>query len=223
MDTLVGTRILNEMYEKFKPPELSDTTLMYAIQFPGAHLFNTAHSVKTLADLRDLKVRCFGMTATIIKTMGATPIALEAGEQAEGLQKGTINATVAGTTVKTYKLVPPLKYATLSPLTAATALIFMNTKTWNSLTPDIQKVFREVNKEFMMKDAQAAIDTNSEGLEWAKEKGVQIIEATPEFLVARDKGIEVLYDNYLKETEKRGVDGRAFLNEYRRLAKEYQK
>ena len=223
METIIGTRILNEMYQKFKPAELSDTTFMYAFQFPGAHLFNTVHPVKTLADLRDLRVRCFGVTTTILKSMGAIPLAMEAGEQAEGLQKGTINGTVAGTTVKTYKLVPPLKYATLAPLTAATGLLVMNSKTWNSLPSDIQQVFREVNKEWMIKDAQGAIDSSDEGIAWAKEKGVQIIEATSEYLAGRDKGIGVLYDEYLKETQKRGVDGRTFLNEYSRLAKEYQK
>ncbi len=222
-DPMVGTRIYNEMFEKFKPAELMDTTLMYAFQVPGAHLFNTVRPVKSVNDLKDLKVRCFGVTSTILKVMGATPVSMPAGAQAESLQKGLINATITGSTVKTYKLAPPLKYATLAPMTAAAFLVVMNNKKWNSLPPDIQSIFREINKEWMNKDTQGVIDASEDGLAWAKEHGVEIIEATPEYMAAREKGIQAVYDEYFKETKKRGLNGREFLNEMLRLVKKYQR
>ena len=223
MDPMVGTRIFNEMYYKFKPAELMDTTFMYAFQVPGAHLYNTAHPVKTPADMKDLKVRCFGVTGTILKSMGATPVSMPAGAQAESLQKGLINATITGATVKIYKLAPPLKYATLVPMTAAAFLVVMNNKTWKSLPSDVQQIFRAVNKEWMIKDTQGVIDDSNAGLAWAREQGLEIIEATPAYMAGRAKGIEAIYQEYFKETKKRGLDGRAFLDEMLRLAKEYQK
>jgi len=223
MDPMVGTRIFNEMYHKFKPAELEDTKFMYAFQVPGAHLFNTVHPVRTLRDMKDLKVRCFGVTATILKVMGATPVSMPAGAQADALQKGLINATITGATIKIYKLAPPLKYATLAPMTSAAFLVVMNNKTWNALPPDVQEIFKEVNKEWMYKDTQGVIDDSKAGLAWAKKQGVEIIDATPEYMAGRERGIRAVYKEYFEETAKRGLDGRGFLDEMLRLAKKYQK
>ena len=98
----------------------------------------------------------------------------------------------------------------------------MNLDKWNSLPPDIQKVFNDVSKEYI--DIAGGVwDKASEaGLQYAKDEGLQIITLPDQ---ERDKwhaAYKPLKADYIKEMESKNLPGRTFLEEIEMLIKKYQ-
>ena len=67
----VATRIANDLIEKFKPQEIQDTHLLY-VHAHGPGIVATKKPVRTLDELKGLKVRTTGYSGNIIKALGIT-------------------------------------------------------------------------------------------------------------------------------------------------------
>ena len=82
-----------EVYEKFKPQELSDTKVMY-LHSHGPGFIHTKGVVHKMEDLKGLKIRSHGPTAETLKCLGGTPVALPMPELYQALQKGVVQGGI---------------------------------------------------------------------------------------------------------------------------------
>ncbi len=76
---LVATKVINDYYKKFKPKEFDEVKVMY-LHGHGPGIIHSKKEVKTLEDLKGMKIRCTGMAAKIAGALGATPVAMPMGE-----------------------------------------------------------------------------------------------------------------------------------------------
>jgi TRAP-type C4-dicarboxylate transport system substrate-binding protein len=134
--------------------------------------------VKTLEDLKGLKVRSSGKIADMLKTVGASPVLVPGEEIYTALSTGVIDAAHWGAAAGalTTKLCEPAKYYVQPNLAfSATDLIMVSKKAWDELPADIQKMVYLAFKERCWRRSNEYIQEETKALDTMKKNfGVQV-------------------------------------------------
>ena len=73
----MAAQVNNDFYNKFNPGEWDSVHVLY-LATSGPLIIQTANKpVKTLQDLKGLKIRPTGATSDVVKALGAFPVPLE--------------------------------------------------------------------------------------------------------------------------------------------------
>ncbi len=207
---LTATRLANAFYKKFQPQELSDTKMMF-LQAHGPGLIHTKQPVRTLEDMKGLKIRSTGTTAKIVTALGATPVAMPMGETYDAIAKGVVDGSVAPiAALAGFKWGEVVKYTTQDFGAAYTNAFFvvMNKTIWNSLSADVKKTIEQVNEEWVDKTGRVWDGYDKMGYDFVKKLGNEIIPLSKEENKRWAGACKGLVDDYLKYTQERGLPGK---------------
>jgi TRAP-type C4-dicarboxylate transport system substrate-binding protein len=176
-----GSEILWKLYEKF--PEIQSEfkdvkVLMLWVSQPYL-LITTKKQVKTLEDIKGLKIRMTGGPPTDqMKALGGVPMLIPMPDNYISLQKGVIDGMGAPwEAILSFRLYEVVKYYTGTPFPAVYFSMSMNKNKWGGLPKDIQKAIMSVSGlEGSKFWGRNFFDTPKEGVyEKAKETGREII------------------------------------------------
>ena len=205
----VATNLCNEFYKKFQPKELADVKVMY-FQAHGPGIIFTKGPVKTLEDLKGMKIRSTGLGAKIVTALGATPVAMPMGETYDALSKGVVEGSTApAAALEGFKWGEVVKYCIQNFGSAYTTCFFvvMNKNTWNTLPVDIQKTILKVNEEWIEKTGKVWDDYDKTGRAYALKLGVQTIALSKEEDERWAKKVNSTMDAYAADTKKKNLPG----------------
>ncbi len=225
-NALVTTHVADDFYRKFRPTELADTHILYFhAHIPGT-ITTVKKPVRTLEDLKGLKIRATGLATKIIEALGATPVAMPIGEQYDAMRKGVVDGTVASpNTLLGWKVAEVAKYSTmLSDVGYVSAMfVAMNVDKWNALPADIQRVFTEVSKEWVDYTGKVWNDIEIEGYQFGKKADHTFIYLAPQEKGRWVKAVKPLEENYVKTMEAKGLPGKEALDNRRQNIEKYAK
>lgn len=219
----VATRVATELTEKYKPAEIANTHVLY-VHAHGPGLLASKKTVKSLDDLKGLKVRGTGLSLKIVTALGGTPVGMAQGETYEALQKGVVDATLCPIeTLKGWKQGEVINSVTDATAVGYTTAMFitMNSKKWDSLPADIQKVFTEVSKEWVAKAGQAWDQADAEGREFVKGLNREMISLSPEEQQKWKQAVQPVLDDYVKAAKAKSLPGDQFLKDAQDLIAKY--
>jgi TRAP-type C4-dicarboxylate transport system substrate-binding protein len=206
----VATEVINRVYDKFKPAELSDTEVMY-LHAHGPGLINTKEKpVRKLEDMKGLKFRAHGTSAKVVQALGGTPVPQPMPETYQMLQKGVVDGAVYPLeAAKGWRLGEVTRYCTADFSAAYTTSFFvvMNKAKWNSLPADVQKIIREINVEWVAKHAAAWDASDSEGLVYFLNQGSQVIGLDTKEAARWKKAVAPVIEEYVQEMKGKGING----------------
>jgi len=208
-DGKTATCVANKFYAKMKPAELDDVKVLY-LHAHGPGLLHTKKPVRTLADVKGLKVRSTGFSAKVVTALGGVPVAMPQGATYEALQKGVVEGTFAPIeTLKGWKQAEVVKYTTNSRDIGYTTCMFvvMNKKKWETLPADIQKVFDEVSQEAIKAHAETWDRADQEGAAFTRELGNEIIDLTPEQNALWVAAVRPVLDEYVADMKQKNLPG----------------
>ena len=182
----------------------------------------TNKPVRSLADLKGMRIKAPLELIQPLKALGAEGLIMPMTEVYESVNKGILTGLWGSRELyKSMKFIDVVKYETdlpsvIGPIPAR----LMPLSTWNKLPPDIQKVL-DMNKEWWSLEAAREVEkADAEGLETAKQAGMEFIEL-PE---AEVKKFNDLYEEELmksaKALDEKGLPGTKFYHDVRRLIKE---
>jgi TRAP-type transport system periplasmic protein len=215
-----ATKVMNQMYAKYKYKEMSDVHWLWIFGSGNPHLL-TNKPIKTINDVKGLKIKCLGTNSEQVKAWGATPVVMATAEAYDALKKGILDGAVQTTNqLYDFKLAEVVKYSMYVDVGVAQFADVMNSGIWNSLPPDIQKVFDDMGAEYTMKQANAFEANLSRGLEFAVKQGVQVMESGPDLTADFDKVKIPIRDKFVADMKAKGFDGQAFLDETMNLIKQ---
>jgi|YelNatPaOPRAMG01_1025707.scaffolds.fasta_scaffold02592_18 TRAP-type C4-dicarboxylate transport system substrate-binding protein len=206
---LAATKLINAYYKKFKPKEFDDTKVLY-LHAHGPGILHTKKPVKSLEDLKGMKIRSTGTVAKIVSALGAAPVAMPMPETYDALQKGIAEGVMCPIeALEGWKLGEVVSSTTLNYGSAYTIAFFvvMNKEKWNSLPPDIQKVFEEVSEEWIEKTGKGWDEIDQSGMEFVKKRGNAIIALTKEEDERWVKAVRPVLDDYVKAMKEKGLPG----------------
>jgi TRAP-type C4-dicarboxylate transport system substrate-binding protein len=203
----VDTQVCTDFYNKYKPKELDDVHVLYVTPTGPLILQTISKPVKTLDDLKGLKIRATGQLADIIKALGGIPVPLPMPDVYESLRRGVIEGvTVDLSTLKYWKFAEVTKYVTAywQLGTGITFYYVMNKSKWNALPQDIQKIFTEVAGEAREKQAALWDQMDIEGRDLFKNQGGQIISLSDAEAAKWIKAVEPVIADYKKNMVSKG-------------------
>ncbi|MEA2857850.1 MAG: hypothetical protein QOH98_2171 [Methylobacteriaceae bacterium] len=148
-------------------------------------LYNKARPVRTLADLKGLKIRIqqSDVAADLVRALGAEPVMLAYGQVLTGLSTGLIdgaeNNWPSYVTTDHYRVAP---YYTLTQHTMLPEVLIMSKKAWDGLAPDDRAIFKDVAREsakFMRRQWEAWEDQARNVAEGAGVTVISDFDRTP--------------------------------------------
>ena len=206
----MATKVVNAVYEKFKPKELSDTQVMY-LHAHGPGLIHTkGKAVRKIEDMKGLKFRGHGTSALVVKALGGTPVPKPMPETYQMLQKGVVDGAVYPFEAnKGWKLGEVTNYCTADFTAAYTTSFFvvMNKDKWNSLSTDHQKIIAQINKEWADKHGEAWDTSDAQGIVFFLNQGSEIIGLDTKEGERWKKAVEPIIANYATDMNKKGFNG----------------
>jgi TRAP-type C4-dicarboxylate transport system substrate-binding protein len=176
-----GSEILWKLYEKFPEiqSEFKDVKVLMLWTSHPYLLITTKKQVKTLEDIKGLKIRMTGGPPTDqMKALGGVPMLIPMPDNYISLQKGVIDGMGAPwEAILSFRLYEVVKYYTAAPFPAVYFSMSMNRNKWNGLGKGIQKAIMSVSGlEGSKFWGHNFFDTAKEGVyEKAKEAGREII------------------------------------------------
>jgi TRAP-type C4-dicarboxylate transport system substrate-binding protein len=221
----VATRVANDFYKKFRPKELDGVKVLY-IHAHGPGLLHTKKPVRSLENLKGMKIRSTGLSSKIVESLGGLPVAMPQGETYEAIQKGVVDGTFTPIeTLKGWKQAEVVKSTTESYGVGYTTAMFVviNLKKWNALPGDVRKIMEHISNEWIDVHGKAWDQLDKEGREYSKSLGNQIIPLT-KAENARWKGaVKPIVNDYIKTTDGKGLPGKKAVAEAESLIKKYGK
>jgi TRAP-type transport system periplasmic protein len=220
---VIATKVANAIFKKYRPKELSDTHVLF-LHAHGPGILGTQEPVRKLEDLKGMKIRSTGVSAPIMKALGAVPVTMTQAESYDALQKGVVQGNFSPIEVfEEWRHGEHLNYVTLNYSSAYSGSFYvvMNLLKWNSLPNDIQKIMTEVSEELAEKKGQNWDDIDKHAFPWLKELGVEFIELSPEESLRWEKAVSPLIDKYIKEKEAMGIPAKDIIRDIQRLYEEY--
>jgi len=185
----------------------------------------TTFPVKSMADLAGRKIAAAGPNLPWIKTIGCVPVQSIVTDAYTSLQTGVYEGWVLPiSAVWGFKLNEVAPHMTMVGFGAISGpVLTMNLNTWNSLPPEVQKIFLEIGPEYAMRVAKETKAKNSLAIEDMQKKGKTTFFRLPESdmqncmaklgQLANEKakeadqfgqpGSQIMRD-YIEETEKAG-------------------
>ncbi|MGE4585289.1 MAG: TRAP transporter substrate-binding protein [Sphaerochaeta sp.] len=160
------------------------------------NFYSTKKPIKSLADMKGLKVRVQPSEVAIkmVELLGGAATPMAYGEVYQGLQTGVIDAAendfVSYYTSGHYEVA---KYFSLDGHMAPPAVLLMSQKAWDKLDDSQKQAVRDAAKEAAVWQRQAMMDFQNESRAKVEEAGCQIFEVdSKEF----QNAVSPMYDMY---------------------------
>jgi TRAP-type transport system periplasmic protein len=203
----IGAGVANEFYDKFKPKEMDQFhPLAFCASTPNV-LGTLTKPVRTLEDLKGLKIRATGRLGDIVKSLGATPMPIEMVDMYESLRRGVVDGNLGSAEqLEGFKVGELLKYVVPSYKTGGCYgfYVMMSKQKWDALPPDMQKLFTEVSNEYKDKWGVAFNSIDVGGIEFLKKNGGQLLPLSEAESARWVKAVQPVIADYKKDLVSKG-------------------
>jgi TRAP-type C4-dicarboxylate transport system substrate-binding protein len=202
------TGLSNDFFRAFKPREFAQVKMLFFLSAsPG--LLHTKRPIRTLEDLKGLKVRCLGGTAArVLKALGTVPIVIPTGDTYDALRKGIVDSVVAAwDSLETMKWGEILPYTTVSyhAATGAPGFVVMNKDKWDRLPRQTQEVMDQLSLEYAEKLSRLWDEKDQKTIKvWTARNHIAIY-LTKEEEKRWAKAVLPLYGVFIKEKSAKGL------------------
>lgn len=213
-----------DLYNKFKPKELADTHFLYVSVFMPGAIITANKPVRTMEDLKGMRIRATGIANACVTALGASPVSMTADAVYDALWKNTVDGTVGTPNMlEGWKYGEVSKYTTLAGQAGycGAYLVVMNNAKWNSLPADIQNIFTTVSNLWAEKSGETWNQMEWHGYNWAKAKGHQFITLDPQEEARWVSAITPVVNDYAKGVDDKGLPGTDALNYVKQRADQY--
>ena len=168
-----------EMWRKFREEKFGVVSMPCFIRTAEAFL-HSRKAVRTLADLKGLKIRTAGAWLEISKNLGAAPVTMPGGEVYTSLERGVIDATEWGTLyenisagfnkIAKYVIIPGV-HQPVAPFE-----ILFNKKAWNKISDRDKALVEEAAKMVTFETWTRIGHEDAKALDYYRKAGNVIIE-----------------------------------------------
>ncbi|OEH86953.1 hypothetical protein BHU72_01465 [Desulfuribacillus stibiiarsenatis] len=224
-NALVASLAIQEAFDTYEAiqKEYKDVKVMHFwATGPGDIISNKP--INTLEDVKGMEIRVAGGSVPVIQALGGTPVSMSMSEAYLALDSGIVKGILGPTDIlKGFKIAEVTKNVVKAPSLYNIVFVkVMNQKTWDSLPADVQKIFDEVNAEFVKKYGTLRAEHAIVGLQYAIEKhGMNVIELSPEEEKKWLDAISNVQDKWATDVSKNGVNGQDVLKKVRELDEKY--
>jgi len=203
----------------------NNVKFMYIFNRPNQFIWSRV-PIKTLDDLKGLRMRSFGPFLSLFKELGCGLVRLPSPEVYDALERGAVDCTTVYLSHGLgFRYQEVVKYVNITNLGHNVGAPFvMNLETWNSLPADIQKIINTINREMIEKGNQMSKEEDVKDMERLRDAKMIIDQFSPSDVkklteIARTK----VWEPYAAKLDKKGIAGTEALKHYIQLIDKYSK
>ena len=217
-----------DMFEEYLAEEFVGVKVMWLHVHAGQGIQMVDTEVRSPDDLAGKKMRIPTRTgAWVLEAMGASPVGMPVPELPQALSKKVVDGALIP-----WEIIPPLKLQDLTDYQiegadrtrfgTTTFQVSMNIDTWNSLPPDIQEAFNEVNgADWWAEVGEIWTESEVGGLQMAVDAGNTHVQLTEEEMAAFREKLEPVVDRWVEDVTAAGIDGATLVAKARELIAEH--
>ena len=225
----VGSLVAWDLYNKYEVWRAEFQQVKVLTHWVSAliQVHTTKKPIRVPKDFEGLKIICLSPnTFEMVKLLGGNPIRIKPVEMYMALERGIADGLALPLApVRSMKLDEPLTYTTNAKLGVDVFTMIMNKDRWESLPPDIQKVFNETTGKKLSLSSGRSLDEGAAADEpLLKKKGHTFIYLTPDETQMWREALQPMYDNYFKKMESEGHDNmQLIVKDATELTRKYSK
>lgn len=224
-----GTEVYEKIFNKFPEVrnEFKGVKVMAARMGPAYQLHFTKKEVRVPKDIKGMKVISVGGSmAREMVSMGAASMDVKVGDLYMSLDRGLAEGISTHVPIlHAFGILKLLPFHTMFPGGTAMGpdMLLMNLKKWNSLPPDIQKIFEDLSPWLGQTLIKADNGYEAMVIGKAKEMGHTITTPTPQEMKLWREAVRPIHEKWIADTEAKGLPAKAVYEEAMRLIKEYKR
>lgn len=209
---VAATEAANKLFDKYQPKEFDGVKVMYFNAHGPGFIHTRDKPATTLEDLRGLRIRSTGMSANVVRALGATPVSMAMPDTYQSLQRGVVDGSIHPIEVNEgWNMGEVVDYCTIAYPSAYTTTFWvaMNKSKWNTLSAEDQRIIEEINEEWAHRHGEAWDSSDKDGREFFLAEGGEIVEIDDAEAERWAEAVAPVVDEYVemlnKETD---IDGR---------------
>ncbi|KIX11004.1 TRAP transporter substrate-binding protein [Dethiosulfatarculus sandiegensis] len=222
-----GSMIINELVQTHPEmkKEFSEIKLLWNWASATFQLHTTKKPVKTLEDLKGMKIICWSRpTSDIITTLGASTVLIPPTDTYLALERGMADGVFCPLApVVSFKINEAAKYSTICDMMVTGFWAGVSNDLWNSLPDNIKAAFTKTTGEAMAKASGKTLDEGAAG------DSVKLKKKGHTFIVLSDaerskwlKATKSLNEKWIKSMEDKGYKNvRALVDDAYKLSAKY--
>ena len=227
---ITSTEMGTEVFQKFfrTTPELiseyKGIELFGLRQMPAYHVHTVKKLARTPADLKGMKLIAASGWVDYAKAVGAAPVTMGVGDYYLSLERGLVEGVFLHFPASLmFKTLDVTKYHTLVTSSSIPDAIIFNKERWDSLPPDLQKIFREAIEWRTAAILKDDYREEERAIEYAKKRGNTFYTPTPDELKLWRESAAPLHETWIARYEKEGLPARKVFEKLSQIINEYKK
>jgi TRAP-type transport system periplasmic protein len=204
-----ATRLAVAFYQKFKPKEFDETHVLYMGATPPQILIMKQRQVRTLEDLKGLRIRAAGNSARLVQLLGGAPVGMPITDVYDSISKGVVDGVITSyEPMKAYRLAEVSRYVTEWHATYQNSTwTAMNKQKWESISPEDRKTIEAIDDEWSEKQGKLWDAQDKVGKDLFLQRKGGIIKLTKEEDARWTKAISPMLDEYVSSMKTKGLPG----------------
>jgi TRAP-type C4-dicarboxylate transport system substrate-binding protein len=224
-NAVVGSLTLWELTKEFQPAEFADFKIIAMFTTEPGYIMSRK-AVRSLDDLKGMKLRAAGTGVPVLKSLGAAPVGMPMPDVPQSVQTGVIDGTMTSREVlKDFKLAEMLKYVADYPSVVVSFAAVMDKKRWEKLPPKAQKAIDDLGREMAIWTGNYHDKQNVGGaLDWARtEHKLQVLPIAAAEKAKWDAALKPMVDQWVQETSAKGLPAQKYLDRLHELRDQFAK
>ncbi|WP_108663045.1 DctP family TRAP transporter solute-binding subunit [Acuticoccus kandeliae] len=160
---------------------------------------NSKHPIKSPDDLKGLKMRVAGpMYIDVMNALGANPQQMQWTETFSALQQGVVDGqeNPIGAVIIPQRVYEVQKFITPWHYSYDPLFLGVSQKLWDSWSPEKQAAMQEAATEAMAYQIQVSREDTAKGIDFLKEKGMEVYMPSPEDIEAFRTATKPAFDTW---------------------------
>lgn len=180
--------------------------------------------IKTIDDMRKVRIRAHGGSADALKVLGITTYPIPWSELPAAAERRVVDAAIIGAPVDAYEAGFGQIFAYWMPFSwfYFPLQLVMNLDTWKKLPPDVQKVMEDLNAMMPAKVHELRQPQEKEAERKLVEGGLVKVVQFEELDKLKAATTKPVWDKWVADRKAQGIDGQALLDEFLRLVEKYR-
>lgn len=221
-DPKAANLAIGEIFQSDLAGDYAGVEVMFLHVHAGQAIQMGTKLVRKPADMAGLKMRIPTRTgAWVIEALGATPIAMPVPDLPQALQKGVVDgAFIPWEIIPALKIQDQTKYQIeghdRARFGTTTFQVSMNKGRWDSLSPEIQKAFRDASgPDWLAEVGDIWRASDDFGIKVATDAGNEHVTLTEEETAAFKDALEPVVNKWIDEVSAQGIDGKGLVEKAR--------
>ncbi len=221
-NALVASQVLLDLYNKYDPEAFKKVKVLTMFTTAPSNIMSKK-PVRNLDDLQGLDLRASGGAAQILKEWGANQVGMPMSETPEALQKGVVQGLFSSLEVmKDFKYAEICKYITMTKTVVYPFSVVMNKDSWNSLSPDVQKVMNELCREQSKWTGNYMDQHVQDSIKWSKEEeNVEVIHLSQKQLDKWNRLLKPITKKWIEKANEQGLPGKEIVTDIKAMSQKY--